>query len=215
MTLLVRAIVRASDLDRVATDDDIVAIRAADLAALASRIDGPVSATESALRGHDSLTRSIHERVASLPARFGQLFESEDDVVAAIEARAATLREGIATVDGRVEVAITLRWRELSRPSASVDGSPGHAYMAQRAADLALARRAEAIAARLVDEMAYERAHARLKTCPRPGVAAIVAILVDRDDVSDVRERVRSFGACSSEVTASVDGVFAPYSFAS
>lgn len=215
MTLIVRAIVRASDLGRLDAGEDVVAIRAADLAALASPVDEPLSATESALRGHDSLTRRIHERVASLPARFGQLFASEADVVAAIEARAATLREAIAAVDGRVEVAITLRWRALAEPMTGDDASPGHAYMAQRAADLALARRAEDIAARLVDEMACERAHARSKTCPRPGVAAIVALLIDRDDVSDVRERVSSFGARSSEVTASVDGVFAPYSFAS
>ena len=214
MSLLVRAIVRASDADRVGAHD-VIAIRAGDLAALASPVDAPVSPSENALRAHDALTRSIHEQVASLPARFGQLFESEQDVVAAIEPRSAALRDAIDTVEGRVEVAITLRWRTPPEPAAAEAASPGHAYLERRAADLRARGRAESLAARLVEEMTSERAHVRLKTCPRPGVAAIVAVLVDRGDVVEARQRVLSFAARSSEVSATVDGVFAPYSFAS
>ena len=214
MSLLVRAIVRANDADGVGLDD-VVAIRAGDLAALASPVDATISASERELRGHDALTRRIHERMASVPARFGQLFESERDVVAAIEPRAAALRDTIAEVEGRVEVAITLRWRSVRETEETDDAASGRAYLERRAADLRLQARAQALAERLVEEMPCERAHAVFKTCPRAGVAAIVALLIDRDDVSDARERVRSFGAASSEVTASVDGIFAPYSFAS
>lgn len=214
MRLIVRAIVRASDADLVGSDD-VIAIRAGDLAALASTVEATVSASESALRGHDALTRTIHERVASLPARFGQVFESESEVVAAIGPRAAMLREAIEEVSGRVEVAITLRWRTPPEPVLTGAATPGHLYMEQRAADLRVRALAQRLGERLVEEMACERAHVRLKTCPRPGVAAIVAVLIDRDAVTDARERVLSFGARSHEVTATVDGVFAPYSFAS
>lgn len=214
MSLLVRAIVRARDLDRAAAPGTI-AIRAGDLAALASPVDAPVGSNEEALRAHDALTRRIHEDVASLPARYGQVFESERDVVAAIEPRAPDLRAGLATVEGRVEMAVTLRWRASERSRATDVPASGRDYLERRAADLHEHARAERIVGRLLEEMACERAHVRSRTCPRPGVAAIVALLIDRDEMRAARERVLAFGERSGDVSAAVDGVFAPYSFAS
>ena len=214
MSLVVRAIVRAQDADH-ASADEVIQIRAGALAVLVTRVEEPVTATEEELRSHDALTRRIHDRVPALPARFGQVFASEAEVVAAVEPRAAALRDAIEAVDGRVEIAITLRWRTPEQASAIDEPSSGREYLALRAAVLRVRERAEALAARLVGEVASDRAHARVKTCPRPGVAAIVAILVERDGVPTARDRVLSFGERSSEVSATIDGVFAPYSFVS
>jgi hypothetical protein len=46
-------------------------------------------------------------------------------------------------------------------------------------------------------------------------VAAIVAVLIDRDDVRGCRDRVVAFGAHDEGVKATVSGPMPPYSFAS
>lgn len=205
---------RERDVERVA-EPGLVAVAAAGLAALGSRVAAPPDASERALREHDAITRRVHDAVASLPARYGQVFADDDAIARALAERATTLAAGLARVADRVEVAITLRWRASRGTIRPDDVGSGRAYLEQRAAVERVEREAASIVARLAGELSCEQALVRHTTCPRPGVAAIVALLIDRDEATATRDRVLSFGERSSDVSAVVDGVFAPYSFVS
>jgi hypothetical protein len=76
-------------------------------------------------------------------------------------------------------------------------------------------RDAKNVVARLVDHLAVDQAVIRHTTCPREGVAAIVAVLIARDGAEMLRQQVVSFAERSSDVTARVYGPLPPYSFAS
>lgn len=196
-------------------EPDLVAVPAAGLAGLASRIATTAPASEHALREHDAVTRRIHGAVPSLPARYGQVFSDGEAIARAVAERATALAPGLDRVADRVEIAVTLRWRSPDEALQPAGAASGRAFLEARATRERAEREAGTIVARLAAELSCEQAFIRHKTCPRPGVAAIVALLIGRDDVEVVRERVRSFGERSAEVSAVVDGIFAPYSFAS
>jgi hypothetical protein len=196
-------------------EPDLRIVTSAGLAGLASPISASPDVAEAALREHDAITRRIHDRVASLPARYGQVFEDADAIARALVSQSSALASGLARVGDRVEVAVTLRWRTPRDAVQPDSAESGRAYLEQRASVERVAREAESIVARLAAELPCEQAFLRHTTCPRPGVAAIVALLIDRDELAAAQERVMSFGERSADVTAAVDGVFAPYSFAS
>lgn len=196
-------------------EPDLVAVASAGLAGLASPISTSPGVTEGALREHDAITRRIHGAVASLPARYGQVFEDEGALARSLATRASALATGLDRVADRVEVAVTLRWRTPHEPARQPSAESGRAYLEHRAALERVAQEAESVVARFAGELTCEQAFIRHTTCPRPGVAAIVAVLIDRDELAAAQERVMSFGERSADVSAAVDGVFAPYSFAS
>jgi len=209
----VRAIVRTADADRSASTD-LVVVRADEVAALATACAGAPEATESELRTHDAITSRIHSASPSLPSRFGQLFTDEDALARALKEREESLRKGLDSVGARVELSATLHWRS-ARASAGTAPASGTEYLEARAARERERQRAEQIVTRLVEQLPIERAFARHRSCPRDGVAAIVALLVTRDEVETMRTHIQSFGERSSEVTAAVHGPLPPYSFAS
>jgi hypothetical protein len=217
----VRAIVRAADADRSASSD-LVVVRTDQVAALATACENAPVATETELRAHDAITSRIHSASPSLPSRFGQLFSDESALANALKEREESLAKVLATVGDRVELNVTLEWR---RPRTTGDGvlalessgagRPGTAYLEARAARERDKREADQVVARLIEQLPCERAFARHSSCPREGVAAIVALLVTRDEVETMRTHVQAFGERSSEVTATVHGPLPPYSFAS
>lgn len=212
MTLLVRAIVRSGDAARVAAAE-LVPVRADGLVALVSRMITRPPLVEAELRAHDALTRRIHELVPSLPARFGQDFPDEATLIDALRARRDELHAALDRVGGRVELAVTLHWRRSPRHNAPHDTSSGRRYLEGRAMDMRVRERADEIVGCLAAELSVEQAFVRHETCSRRDVAAIVAFLIDRDEIEVARERVGSFGERSADVSTVVDGVFAPYSF--
>ena len=208
-----RAIVRSSDADRAAAPD-LVVVRTDQVAALASACAAAPEASESELRTHDAITLRIHSASPSLPSRFGQLFSDEDALARALKEREESLRKGLDSVGARVELSATLRWRDRRSSGASAPAS-GTEYLESRAAREHERQRAEQVVARFIEQLPCERAFARHRSCPRDGVAAIVALLVTRDEVETMRTHIQSFGERSSEVTATVHGPLPPYSFAS
>jgi hypothetical protein len=209
----VRAIVRAEDADRSASPE-LVVIRVDRLAALATACAAAPQATESELRAHDAITSRIHAATASLPSRFGQLFGDESALAKALKQRESTLESALANVGDRVELSVMLAWRR-ERPSESRDIASGTEFLKARSARERERQLAEQLVARFIEQLPVDRAFARHRSCPRDGVAAIVAVLVSRDEVETMRTHIRSFGERSSEVTAAVHGPLAPYSFAS
>lgn len=206
-----RSYVRSSDEPRFA---DLIAVRAGAVAALATEYPGTPRPDEAELRAHDAITRRVHDAMPSLPARFGALYDDPDALRAALAARDAELARAIVALGTRVELGVTLRWR-TARPRSAPAGATGRAYLERRAGRERERSEAEQIVERLVAELAYERALIRERICPREGVAATVAVLTTREEETNVRRRVESFGRNASEVTSDLYGPFPPYSFVS
>jgi hypothetical protein len=213
MSLLVRAIVRAGDAERAGSD--LFAIRSGDIAVLASLVRGAVAADEPELRAHYAIAARIHDAAPSLPSRFGQVFPDEDAVASAIGARHDELAAALERVGDRVEMSVTLTWRVPPARGEGTEPRTGREFLESRAVREHEREDADRAVARLVDELAIERALVRHSSCPRDGVAAIVALLVDRDDARLLRERVAAFGARDERVATGVHGPMPPYSFAS
>jgi hypothetical protein len=218
--LLVRAIVRAYDADRlIAAEPGLIAVLHGGVGALASRCHSAPRPTEPELRAHEAITRRIHDRAASLPSRFGQAFSDEDALRAALTRRGGDLVDALDEVGGRVELALTLSWRSKRGGPPAPPAESGRAYLeagAARERDRAAAQRiAEELVGELACEPAGQPAHLRLRVCPREGVAAIVEVLTDRPNVPALRSRAEAFGDRSSDVLATVHGPMPPYSFAS
>ena len=192
---------------------DLVVVRAGNIAALATNCADAPAPTETELRAHEAITQRIHEEGASLPSRFGQLFADEEALAAALRERAESLTDGLATFGSRVELAITLAWRTTHALRAT-NATSGRTYLEALAARERERREAEQVVARLVEQLPCERAFIRHRMCPRDGIAATVAILCARDEVTMLRRAIDSFGERSGEVSASVHGPLPPYSFA-
>ena len=189
-------------------------MRAGAVAALASEYRAKPWPDEAELRMHDAITRRVHDAVPSLPARFGALYDDPHALRAALATREKPLEHAIAALGTRIELGVTLRWR-AARPRTGPANASGRAYLEERAGREREWSEAEQIVERLVAELAHERPLIRERICPHEGVAATVAVLTTRDEETNVRRRVESFGRNASEVTSDLYGPFPPYSFVS
>jgi hypothetical protein len=210
----VRAIVRTADaalLER----EGLIAVADAGLSALASKQDVTPSAGPGELRAHERITGRIHEAVPSLPSRFGQFFRDEASLSAVLRERRADLLGELDLVGDRAEMSVTLSWREPPDHLPTAGLATGREFLEAKAAREREQRDAKDVVARLVDHLAVEQAVIRHTTCPREGIAAIVAVLIARDGAEMLRQQVVSFAERSSDVTARVYGPLPPYSFAS
>jgi hypothetical protein len=205
--------VRADDAER-SVGDGLVAVRSSGLAALATPHEGAPAPVESELRVHDRITEWIHANTPSLPSRFGQIFESEAELAAALAEQSAALARTLDEVGARIELDIHLAWRDASQHAQPGDASTGRGFLEAAAARERGRREAEGIAARLVAHLEVDQALTRCRICPREGVAAIVAVLTERNRAAGLVDEVAAFGRTSEDVTATVYGPLPPYSFA-
>jgi len=216
VTLLVRSFVRAADADQFA--GELAAVRGAHVAALATATLEVPTATEAELRDHARITARVHRQAASLPARFGVHYESQNALARAIGANERRLARELDEVGLRNELSIILSWRS-ARPRSGNAGSraatSGREYLLARAASEREKQEAESLVARLVAVLAGDRAVIRQFICPRDGVAATVAVLTTREGETAVRERADRFARETDEVTVAVYGPMPPYSFVS
>jgi len=215
VTLLVRSFVRAADAGQF--EGELAAVRGAYVAALATKTGQVPTATEPQLRDHARIAARIHRRAASLPARFGVHYESEDALASAIGANEIRLARELDDVGLRNELSIILTWLTARprRDSAATSATTGREYLLARAAREHEEEEAEALVARLVAVLAGDRALIRQFICPRPGVAATVAVLTTREGETAVRERADQFARETNEVTVAMYGPMPPYSFVS
>jgi hypothetical protein len=210
----VRAIVRTADATLLEREG-LIAVADAGLLALASRQDVVPLANAGELRAHERITGRIHDAVPSLPSRFGQFFRDEATLSAVLRERRADLLGELDLVGDRAEMSVTLSWREPPDHVRTAGLATGREFLEAKAAREREQRDAKDVVARLVDHLAVDQAVIRHTTCPREGVAAIVAVLIARDGAEMLRQQVVSFAERSSDVTARVYGPLPPYSFAS
>jgi hypothetical protein len=219
VSLLLRAIVAAEDAG-VAADLGLRGVSGARAAALASAWDAARTAGEAELLDHHRVVQAVFERVPCLPARFGSVFADEDALRARLALREVDLTTQLVRLGHRCELAITCAWRGSEVvPRAAIAPAPsGRAYLerglTQLRGERERERRAEAIVARLLAELAIEPAFVRHRICPRPAVAVSMSALVTREEIDDMSSRVERIGAQLPDVTTVMQGPWAPYTFA-
>lgn len=213
MRLLVRAIVRSADAERHGSE--LVAVRDGDIAALATPTADVPSADEPSLRAHHAIAARIHDSGPSLPSRFGQVFADESALAQVIGSRRDELVAELDAVGDRVEMSITLAWRTSITRVDEPQPTTGREFLESRAAREHERRDAQHAVDRLLADLASERLPNRTHICPRDGVAAIVAVLIERDAVRGLREHVYAFARNDDRVSATVHGPLPPYSFVS
>ncbi len=219
MSLLLRAIVAAEDAG-VAADLGLRGVSGARAAALASAWDAARTAGEAELLDHHRIVQAVFERVPCLPARFGSVFADEDALRARLALREVDLTTQLVRLGHRCELAITCAWRgsEVVPRATIVPAPSGRAYLerglTQLRGERERERRAEAIVARLLAELAIEPAFIRHRICPRPAVAVSMSALVTRAEIDEMSSRVERIGAQLPDVTTVMQGPWAPYTFA-
>ncbi|HEV8654973.1 MAG TPA: GvpL/GvpF family gas vesicle protein [Candidatus Limnocylindria bacterium] len=219
MSLLLRAIVALDDAG-VAPELGLRAVAATRAAALASPWEGSRTATEPELLDHHRVIQEIFERVPCLPARFGSIFADEAALHARLVEREGELASQLARLGHRCELAITCAWRDKGVVAnvTVVPARSGRAYLerglTQLRGERERERRAEEIAARLLNGLAIEPAFVRHRTCPRPAVAVSMSALVTRDEIDEITSRLERLGAQLPDVTTVMQGPWAPYTFA-
>jgi hypothetical protein len=219
MSLLLRAIVAAEDAG-VAPLLGLRSVSGARAAALASSWDAARAAGEAELLDHHRIVQAVFERVPCLPARFGSVFADQETLRARLALREVDLAAQLVRLGHRCELAITCAWREpeaLPRTTIA-PASSGRAYLerglTQMRVERARERRADAIVARLLSELAIEPEFIRHRICPRAAVAVSMSALVTRDEIEEMRSRVERLGTQLPDVTTVMQGPWAPYTFA-
>jgi gas vesicle protein GvpL/GvpF len=154
----------------------------------------PVRATVDRIRAHDAVVAAaLDTGVTPLPARFGQVFASDDDCEQAISARMSELSE------------MTLLLRAEEAPAS--ERSSGTAYLESLArrerAEDALRHAARGINAQLAG---YVRETAERTS----GGVLTLSHLIERDALGRYRDRAE---ALIGDLHATIVGPTAPYSF--
>jgi hypothetical protein len=163
------------------------------------------------------VVNAIFERVAAcLPARFPTLV-GEEALRSGLAARAEELEGQLDALSGACEFGVTAVWTAREEDSADVDAdTPGRRYLLRRQAALAGSERRRTRASELADALQRQAGkavrRAQRQVCPSAEVGLSLALLVDRDAASDVRERLSLYSA--QDVRILVHGPWPPYSFA-
>jgi hypothetical protein len=145
---------------------------------------------------HGLVVESLLECAESvLPVRFGERFETQEDVAAAIVPRLEALEQQLDHVAGCVEIGV----RIVPRPEPD-DGVSGAAYMRGR----------------LREQRAADDLHRTLEARARDSVQTSrdAGYLVARDDVDAFSSVVRRLLESHPAVDVLCTGPWAPYSFA-
>jgi hypothetical protein len=181
------------------------------------------------IRAHDLVTEhAMATGVTPVPARFGQIFASDDACRDALDERETRLLSDLARVAGSVEMRVIaeLRGVDDAKPAAEPARSggasvetPGRAYLTALVERSELERNLQTISSavrrRLTETVgAFVRGEA-LSLDPTPTAVLTIAHLVPRDAVSRYRSALREaqFGHEVGRIVVSGPG--APYRFVS
>jgi gas vesicle protein GvpL/GvpF len=175
-----------------------------------------------AVRAHDAVVTSALERgTTPLPARFSQVFESDDSCRAALLEQADRMQSDLTRVSGLVEMRIIARLIQPAAPAGegTVDGSPGTAYMRHlqrgRAMEQIVQATAAAVRRRLTETVgAFVRGEA-LTLDPLPAAVLTLSHLVARDEVAAYRTALYDAAPPVEVERLVVCGPVAPYQFVS
>ena len=84
----------------------------------------PVELSEREIEDHRAVVEAVFERCTILPAPFGAVFRSGDQVARWLQMHYIALTEGIHLVDGRCEMRVHIREARGGKPAAVGAGAP-------------------------------------------------------------------------------------------
>ena len=182
-----------------------------------------VAPSVEAVRAHDAVvTAALDSGTTPLPARFGQIFESDAACRAALLERVSRMEHDLARVRGLVEMRIIARLaaaREAVATVADGEASPGTAYMRhlqrERAMEQIVQATSAAVRRRLTETVgAFVRGEA-VTLDPLPAAVLTLSHLVARDEVAAYRTAVTDAAPDPQVERLVVRGPVAPYQFVS
>lgn len=183
---------------------------------------GTDAATRDDAFEHHRVVEDLCARQSCLPIRFGTRAPDAEAACALLAARQDELTSALERVGRRRELAVTLLWLDAeTRPGRGhtlVAGLPGRAFLERKrglhAADEVRRATAEALAARLVADLAADQADVRHTFCPSAKVALSTAILAPAGEAEALKEKVVRVASGLGGVRAVVSGPWPPYTFA-
>ena len=175
-------------------------------------------------RTHDAIISAALDRGDTpLPARFGQIFESDEACRDALVERMARIEGDLARVRGCVEMRVIVR---LPRPDAGTisdepepGASPGTAYMQKlqrgRTLEQIVQASASAVRRRLTETVgAFVRDEA-VTLVPLPAATLTISHLVPRDEIAAYRSALDDVAPGVRVDRLIISGPVAPYQFVS
>jgi Gas vesicle synthesis protein GvpL/GvpF len=176
------------------------AIEEAGVAAVFSRHEERLEATEERLWAHEGVVEALMEHGAVLPARYGDTFAGERELRAALRARSAALAERLNSVRGHVELAVRVLRSDGAEPSS------GRSYLEER-------HRQERHIGALHESLAALASAAQRSAVLGRETVHTGSYLVRAEDVPAFVERAASLHR-SDDLDVFCTGPWPPYSFA-
>lgn len=196
---------------------------------------GPIApATDNLLR-HEQVAQWLLQKNSLLPARFGTCFDNRRQLCETLERNTRTLLEGLERVRGCVELGLRVLWCPEESPKTveplcqTMEPEPtapaaarsqrrsGRDYMLARLAEERLRRdqqnRAELLAEQIHQPLAALAREATRRVLITPQMLLSSAYLVERDQVTAMRERVGALAAEFSRLRLLCTGPWPPYHF--
>jgi hypothetical protein len=191
----------------------------------------PLAPTLERVRAHDAVTdAALATGVTPIPARFGQLFASDDECRAALAGRAARLLRDLARVEGLVEMRVIAKLVVDSAPvapgregtaktQAEAHEARGRAYLERVREREKVERNLQSISVAVRERLtetvgAFVRGEA-ISLDPLPAAVLFTAHLVPRDAVTQYRSALRDASLGPTVERIVVSGPSAPYRFTS
>jgi len=231
--LLAHAITRraASGPDIGLRGQPLEQIAGGELELWATRWDAEPSLSRDDAFAHHDLVVALCDAGACLPIRFGTWLGDEGAARRSLESEQERFVAAVDRLEDRREVAVTLLWPEADtaigtgraeagdrEPDATAgSGGPGRAFLEGRRATHVGSderrREAEALASRLVGELAVDQADVRHETCPSSEVALSMSLLAGKDEADALKARAMTAVAALPGVRGVVSGPWPPYTF--
>ena len=202
---------------------EVRVLEAGTLAAWVETVDArTVSPTLDRVRIHDAVvTTALQGGETPLPARFGQVFESDESCRAALLGQAPRMETDLARVRGLVEMRIIVRLprAEQRERVSAVSTAPGTSYMRQlqreRSMEQIVQASAAAVRRRLTEIVGALVRDEAMTLDPSPAATLTLSHLVARGEIPAYRTALNGADLGGLVERIVVSGPVAPYQFVS
>jgi gas vesicle protein GvpL/GvpF len=208
-------------------NDALTAVRRGDVAAVTSRVDGPIlRATAEQIMRHEEIVEAVWHSGPALPVRFGTILPDAASVERALDRTYDALVADLARLGGTVEFGLSVLWDKPEaddRPATTPDtptedvGGRGAAYLRARAATMrreeARRTRARILAEKVDGRLGPHALEQRQTLAPTERLAVRIAYLVDREGTRTFRQAFEDLRAEAGSHRLLLSGPWPPYSF--
>lgn len=186
------------------------AVGADGLVAVVSEHERQPELSEASLWAFEDAIEAQMSDHAVLPARFGTVFEHEQDLDAILRDRRSELTAKFERIRGAVELGVRATWPEAETDTTPTGPNAGSAYMLARVARDTQARE---LAAQLDAKLGHIARATSYRVLIRPTVPVTASYLVDRERTEEFVTRVRELESKLGAAQLVCTGPWPPYSF--